>query len=128
MELSDLLLFGLAANQIVELWRHSPLFETYYEAAKARGWTVLECGWCLSVWVAFGLMVIRTLVTAIIGLQTYWCAWPAIACAGITYLVICALAISRLANLLNDFSKPWNRTPGRVTERIDDGGTGTSDV
>lgn len=104
-----LLVSGLATNQAVEIWHHSVLFDDYNAANnrwletvddpplwKLRPRQLLACAWCLSVWVCL----------CIFG-WTLWCEdshW-------MWNLVPQALAGSRLANLINDLTYPWLRTP-----------------
>ena len=93
----------LAVNQIIEIWRHS---ENEFVAAP-REWMQMQldrdltfwlvgvyraalCPWCCSVWVAMG-----ALLTVYFGQE--WILWP--------------FGISRAANLINDLTHAFNRTP-----------------
>lgn len=101
MDLSVLIVCGLATWQIVEIWRHGSIFGKARMRAEALSNSdsafylvgdLLNCPFCLSVWVGFisyGL----------------WC-WH------YTSLVVIGFAISRLANLGNDFAYFITRSPG----------------
>src|SRR5688572_14648553 len=100
MNMFDLLVVGLAVWQVVEIFHHSELVASdraSLEADNGLIGQVARCPWCTSVWVALAL-----------GLWWYtvpvWFQWP-----------IFALAVSRLANVLNDVTYQYCRTP-RPTE------------
>ena len=109
--LVEMLIIGLAVNQIIEIWRHSTLFQQtrywlqvwQYEVAAWKPHPsnkiatfipdLLLCNWCFSVWIA--------LVVAIVYVWGNWIAW----------LLVVALAGSRIANLINDVAYDYLRTP-----------------
>jgi hypothetical protein len=93
---TDLVIAALAAWQAIEIWRHGSIFaglrarlELYHNF-----WTeLLLCPFCLSPWV--GLVTIM-----LVRQQAWYATWP-----------MYALAIARLANLGNDFTYHYSRTP-----------------
>jgi hypothetical protein len=91
---------ALATWQAVEIWHHSSLLATVrarvelWDNVLSRG---LSCPFCLSNWVA-GLLALALTIAESRGLS--WLALPAL-----------ALAVARLANLGNDLTRTWNRTP-----------------
>src|SRR5690242_3491560 len=95
--LTTLIVVGLATMQAVEVFRHStlqPVAELRAWMESQDDWLIPElrhCGWCLSIWVALIL---------------YLAFHMPILC-----LIVWALAVSRVANMLNDWSYEWNRTP-----------------
>lgn len=100
-----LLVVGLATFQAVEVFRHS----TLQPVADLRAWMEMQpgilpelraCGWCLSIWVAFALIIAMQIPVL------NWAVW--------------GLAASRLANLLNDWSYEWSRTPKDGTDDEDE--------
>lgn len=112
MNLTDLLILGLATWQAVEIWRHSSLFaipRAYFQArSDLRLGQLLSCPWCLSVWVALVLVA-------------WWMYSEPIEKHPVVYYAmiglrapILALAISRLANAANDLTWKLCRTPNRV--------------
>lgn len=101
MDLSVLLLCGLATWQIVEIWRHGSIFSRARMRAEALAQSnsafhllgeLLICPFCLSVWVGF---------------ITYG-LW----CVPFANLIVVGFSISRLANLGNDFAYTKTRSPG----------------
>ena len=105
-----LIVIALATWQAVEIWRHSTLFADW--RAITETWDnklgeLLHCPWCLSVWVGmtFSLLLNFSEVWLFgIIIQTF----------------IYGLAVSRLANLGNDYFKQYCRTPG-ITAGLPDG-------
>lgn len=96
MQIIDLILIGLATWQAIEIYWHSPLFAE--ARAKAEEGSdevsqVLQCPWCLSVWVA-GIIALWVMLTPTL-----------------LHIPVWALAASRLANILNDLTHSFNRTP-----------------
>jgi hypothetical protein len=107
----DVMIIGLAINQIIEVWRHSTLFQRVrywlqvwqYEVAVWKPHPsnkiatfipdLLLCNWCFSIWVAVGVIALSA--------SGNWWAW----------LVILALGGSRIANLINDVLYSYCRTP-----------------
>jgi hypothetical protein len=72
---------------------------------------VIGCGWCLSHWMA--------IITAFILIGPY-AFYPHVFVHKLLYLVAFALAITRGANLLNDYWRPFSRTP-KAPERDSNG-------
>lgn len=97
----NLIVAALAAWQAVEIWHHGKIFAEaraiveLWDDTGFRGFVgaVLSCPLCLSVWVG--------LVTALI---MFW-AVPMLD------IIVCGLAVARLANLGNDLVHRWCRTP-----------------
>lgn len=92
---------ALATWQIVEIWRHSKLMASL--RSRTEMWDnflgeLLNCPFCLSVWVSLFCML--GLELSDWGLAGY-----------ILSLMIYALAVSRLANLGNDVFKRFCLTP-----------------
>lgn len=98
--LVDLLLLTLAVAHAVEVWRHGKIFHGW------RAWLEIEplgnfvtslmlCMFCLSLWVA--AMLILFYAVPYVGPFVVW-----------------SLAVTRLANLLNDLTHAWCRTPNRT--------------
>lgn len=107
---------ALSTWQAVEVWRHSSLtadardrLSFYLDSEPVgRGWLLptadavgrwlaklLLCPWCLSVWVGGAVSIAL--------LSEHWAP----------RLVVYALAASRAANLGNDLTHAWSRTPDR---------------
>ena len=107
MSLTELIASGLAVWQIVEIWHHGALFETrraavlhyYTEHHNLRGWfcELLLCPFCLSPWVG-----------AIVAGLLLLCGWKSPA----GWLVM-TFAAARIANLGNDLTHAFCRTPHR---------------
>jgi len=96
-----LIVAALATWQIIEIWHHSILMAPL--RARTEMWVnkpgeLLSCPFCLSIWVALFCMVI-------LSLEEFGLAGR---CGSI---VIHAFAVSRLANLGNDFFKQHTLTP-----------------
>jgi hypothetical protein len=90
----DLLIVALAVWQIVEILHHSELF------VELRAWTesgitifdrIVQCPWCLSVHVGLWAFILFHIP--------------------VLKLAIYAFAVSRLANVLNDLTHSFCRTP-----------------
>ena len=104
--MTNLILASLATWQIVEIWHHSSIMAG--ARARVETWSnsiadLLGCPFCLSVWVALGS-------TAVLHLDapagTIWAAL-----VGLLKLPIWAFAVSRVANLGNDLTRKYCRTP-----------------
>jgi len=109
---------ALATWQIVEIWHHSLLMAPL--RARTEMWVnkigeLLSCPFCLSIWVAL-------FCVAVLSLAEYGLAGR---CGSIA---IHALAVSRLANLGNDFFKQHSLTPKASFdyEHLDDPEAGNS--
>jgi hypothetical protein len=112
------LIAALATWQIIEIWRHSTLFSS--ARATVELWPgklgeLLMCPWCLSVYCACFCLFVLSLPTdwTVSWLHPWlnfipWFLWLGTAFAK---LVIGAFAVSRLANLANDYFHDYSRTP-----------------
>lgn len=109
--LAAVVIIGLAVWQTVEVWHHSTLTAgwrvrvaswSWPDGAGFWGWldTLLGCPWCTSVWAAFVL-------------TTFYYA------GSVFWLFVVALAVSRVANALNDYGHDWCRTPKTNTLPIE---------
>jgi hypothetical protein len=99
MTLTELVIGGLAAWEIYEIWHHSLIMASRRSSIEARGdWfsDVAGCGFCFSPWC--GWLLALLLVT--LG------RWSPVTC-----FLIYGLAIARLANLGNDLTHHRCRTP-----------------
>lgn len=116
MTLTEWIIASFACWQAIEIWRHGALFA----GPRARlevtdGWfaEMMLCGLCLSPWAA--VSVVTTLSLPMPGPDGAWwynvLAFIASAVVGLMKLVVHALAVSRLANALNDVTHHWCRTP-----------------
>lgn len=113
MSLLNLVTAAMAIWQVVEIWHHGQLFADWRSrvetwAAGVKGWVgnLLTCPWCLSVWVGF-LVCGNLLLSDALGAP--WVAF-------FPY----AFAASRLANVGNDLTHHWCRTP-KVGAVVDEG-------
>lgn len=120
MNTTKLLVAALATWQAVEIWRHSDLFATRRALAEeSPGFkaAILRCPWCLSVWVgslAMLLTVATTLTWKIVNKPTAaldFGDWLVTIFIAPWVWLMYALAISRLANLGNDLTHAFCRTP-----------------
>lgn len=99
---------ALATWQAVEIWKHSELFASRRQDLElSESWflrSLGNCGWCLSVWVALPAVALA---------QLPWRPWDDVGrCLGnVGFLIVHALAVSRLANLGNDVFHDRCRTP-----------------
>ena len=96
-----LIVAALATWQIIEIWHHSLLFAPL--RARTEMWVnkfgeLLSCPFCLSPWIA-------ALCVTVLTLAEYGLA------GRIGSVIIYAFAVSRLANLGNDFFKQYSLTP-----------------
>lgn len=108
----NLIVAALATWQIVEIWHHSSLMapaRSIVELWDNKLGELLRCPFCLSVWTALFCTLCLNLTE--FGLTSR-----------ITECVIYAFAVSRLANLGNDFFHSCNRTP-RITFDVDEQNT-----
>ena len=125
MNLIDLLIMALATWQAVEIWNHGSIFASF--RARIELWndklgTLLLCPFCLSVWVAFAVVAIMSASVPDFPEQgvTMWrhawltCVWVTMKAAKVFVII---LAVSRLANLGNDLSHAYCRTPR--SDRLD---------
>jgi hypothetical protein len=121
----DIFVTALVTWQVVEIWHHSQLFAGRRASLQVRSGLLAElllCPFCLSVWVAwivmFCLRFTNLMMIVMTLYQASWDSWTSLALvqgAGEAARVIFGgLAASRLANLGNDLSHPWCRTPKNV--------------
>lgn len=103
----DLIIAVLATSAIVEVFRHSHLlseWRVYWNTTPHFCSRLLRCGFCLSYWAAGAV---------VIGLMGPATAWPQCRASQLAYLVAAALAAARAAQLLNDLTHAWSRSPRR---------------
>ena len=98
MNILDLAVLVLATNHVIEVYHHGSIFSGIRARFEARNDLLSElmtCMFCLSLWIGAGL-------------AAYYL------CLANTYmrLPVYALAVTRGANLLNDLTHRWHRTPG----------------
>jgi len=110
MNLTFLVISSLATWQAVEIWRHSSLFADWRSITETwdnKVGELLHCPWCLSVWVG-------TSIAAVLYFSEVWL----LGFVGQTFVF--GLAISRLANLGNDYFKQYCRTPRNTVGLFED--------
>jgi hypothetical protein len=95
MTITELITAALAVWEAIEIWRHGEIFATKREQARMRGWDVLGCAFCAAPWISL-LFANWVMIGRFSQLMT---------------LPIYALAVARLANLGNDITHRWSRTP-----------------
>jgi len=101
------LIAALAVWEIVEIWHHSQLFagrRAWLEAQDNWLADLLLCPFCLSVWVS--LIVLLTVGTSV-HLEQHWPRWL----CDLVLLPVLVFAVARLANLFNDLTRKYCRTP-----------------
>ena len=106
MVLFDFMLVALCACQLTEVVRHGSIFaptRAYLEAKSDFLSKLISCGFCFSHWAA-------AVSICLLGLHYSWVKVPVVP-VDIFYGILLWLAATRVANLLNDFTKPWSRTP-----------------
>lgn len=117
--MTELIIVALATWQAVEIWHHSGLFASQrarVEESDSFGARLLSCPFCLSVWVAaITYLWFIIPLPEIAGVFNFLCFLIIGACRVLVY----ALAISRLANLGNDLTYNWCRTP-RPSDAVED--------
>lgn len=95
----ELVLLALATMHIVEVYHHGSIFADLRARLQSStsGFVrdLAGCMFCLSTWVGAVAIVLWTL-------EILWLR-----------LLLCAFAVTRLANLMNDLSHPFNRTYDR---------------
>jgi hypothetical protein len=114
MSLDDVLVAALATWQFVEILHHSPLFEEHRVISEVRGRffdNVLSCPWCLSCWVAY-IVLCWLLPTFLLDFEGP-VVFVTLKVLEILRWPLYALAVSRLANLGNDLTYRFCRTPDR---------------
>lgn len=96
-----------ATWQAVEIWHHSAIMATpraYAQTIEGFLGRLLTCPYCLSVWVGGVFALLGTVALLL-------CAGGHVLAALLVLLPSQVLAVSRLANLFNDLSRPFCRTP-----------------
>jgi hypothetical protein len=103
--LLPLLLLPLASCQLTEVLRHGSIFGwardaalwadelPWYARVPLTPLRALNCGFCFSHW------------ATVICIGLVFCGEPGL-------WILAGLAATRVANLINDLTKPWSRTPG----------------
>lgn len=103
MKAIDLVVLALAVWHAVEVYHHGSIFANLRDWFQTRVWDWLAmltgCMFCLSFWISLVLTVWWLLATY----------WPDLM-VGLRSPIY-MLAVCRLANLLNDLTHPWCRTP-----------------
>lgn len=115
-----LVVAALAVWEIIEIWRHSALLSGL--RARTELWEnkigqALHCAFCLSPWMAW--LVCLTLfvpVPAEDGPATAWGVVTAVV-VGFAQFVVLGFAVARLANLGNDLTRAYCRTPNRTAPK-----------
>lgn len=106
MSLPDLIILVLATGQTIETWRHGSLFEEKRAEIEVweDGWRkdLLQCMFCLSHWAA-AVIVFWFGLAALLGSSfSWWLQFP-----------VYVLAVTRGAQLLNDATARFCKTPNR---------------
>lgn len=116
MAVAEIVIAGLAVWQIIEIWRHGSLFAE--PRARIELWdgvlgTLLRCGFCLAPWVAWLIVTPPLFLEPF--LQSLDDPWrrPGLVAINIWRWIVYGFAVSRLANLGNDLTHAWCRTPDR---------------
>ena len=105
--MTEFCLAVLATCAVVEVLHHGALFAGLRARLEARGgfWSeLMDCPFCLTHWVAGGFALLLT-GTACIGNSSVQCVRVVLG------LPLLWFAVVRGANLLNDITHHWNRTP-----------------
>lgn len=107
----DLYIMVMATMAITELVRHDHRFADLRSKGQILNtlWgQVINCGWCFSHWAA--IWVVCVMVGPKVVLQWLgYPVWPGIP----TYMLAAILAVVRTANIVNDLTHWYNRTPDR---------------
>jgi hypothetical protein len=109
MSIVDLIALSLATSHAIEVWNHGSIFagaRSYWETNPHGEFLsdLLSCMFCLSLWVGSAGVILWSLAQA----------------AGSSFLMlpVYALAITRGANLVNDLTRQWCRTPDRSDDDL----------
>ena len=121
----NLLIASLAVWEAVEIWRHSALMSSLRaraELLEGKFGQLLKCPFCLSVWLGF--LAVPFALDPVV--PTKWPSeepviWTWYSIRNVGYMLMCALAIARLANLGNDLTHGWCRTPKADKLELDAG-------
>lgn len=106
MSLPDLIILVLATGQTIETWHHGSLFEDRRAIIEiwGDGWQkdLLRCMFCLSHWAAAVIVLWFGLAALLDSPLSWFFRFP-----------VYVLAVTRGAQLLNDVTKGFCRTPGQ---------------
>jgi len=116
MTITELVIAALATWEIIEIWRHGSIFADRRAYAQAEGYghflrRLLDCGFCLSPWVAFLLVLCPLTLSLAVDPPRHWLAGSVWAFFLLWRYAVYAFAVARLANLGNDLTHSWCRTP-----------------
>jgi hypothetical protein len=103
MEAWQLILWVLAVNQAGEIWHHGQIaarLRAEVEVGTGFIARLAGCPWCLSVWLALAVAGMGLLAANLIEPWSSLLQWP-----------VWALGVSRGANLVNDLTYAYSRTP-----------------
>jgi hypothetical protein len=106
-DLSSLIVAALAVWEVVEIWHHSALFigaRARAEVLDNKLGDLLGCPFCLSVWVAL-------ILTCLLSLAMWLLSTGGAILGTILWAPVFALAVARLANIGNDLTHRFCRTP-----------------
>jgi len=122
MSFLDLVTCALAVWEIVEIWKHGTIFASW--RARVELWensfgTLLSCGFCLAPWCSWLVLFIAFVPLAE---NSLWAQLQ----VGIR-LTVYGFAVARLANLGNDLTHKWCRTPRDKYAFKEDDGTRKTD-
>lgn len=131
----DLAVAALATWQAVEVWHHGSLFAGPRAALEVKSgfWArLLLCPFCLSVWVAVVAAVAldrgdRSPPWVDLGWVSRALTWALDQVLLALRAACYALAVARLANLGNDLTRGWCRTPNPRSRIGGDHGRGAED-
>lgn len=118
LTLTELIVCALAVWEIIEIWRHSLIladWRSWFEVRVDRWGELAQCNFCLSPWVAAAAVgavlalditpAERSGVVVYLLVELLWWFWA------ILRFAIYAFAVARLANLGNDLTYSFCRTP-----------------
>ena len=103
-----LVVAALAVWEIIEIWHHSALFapmRAIVETWDCKIGDLLRCPFCLAPWVSLAVVLL------LLGLSEYLDAHGPRPLAFLVKAPFYAFAVARLANLGNDLSSAYCRTP-----------------
>ena len=109
-----IILASVATCQLTETFRHSSVFAGLRARIEARSpfWSELVgCGFCFSHWAA--AMLVLLIAGHLLVSSSQWLVDPCL-------LTLVWLAAIRGANLLNDLTKAWSRSPSSEGPQVAD--------
>lgn len=115
MSPTNLFIAALAVWHVVEVWHHSSLFagwRAWFEVHDKFLSRLVLCPFCFSMWVAFVAMPFampKIEPTKHFSDDPAVWVWYGAHTAG--FMLMCAFAVARLANLGNDLTHSYCRTP-----------------